>query len=261
MSGFHDLKDLQLEFDSRKETIQKVGIKNLKYPIKLKDEKDEIFNTIGTFCISVNLKSNVRGIHMSRFIEVLNNNDLFISYEKIFDLVKQIRCSLGSENAFMKIKFPYFLKKQAPVSRKISFLNYNISYLAKILEKKYICELILKIPVMTSCPCSKAISNYGAHNQRSLITINCRIEKNENIKEIIKTIEKVASSELFSLLKKEDEKYVTETSYNNSKFVEDIIRDISISIKKELGIKKYKIYSENMESIHNHNVFGYIVRK
>ena len=260
MLGAKKLKDLQISYDDRNESIQKVGVKNLKYPIEIKSNNGKVYHTIGTFSISVNLSSKIRGIHMSRFIEVLNDNILLISYEKVLDIIQQIGNVLNSNNVFFKVKFPYFIKKTAPISKKKSYLEYNVSYSSKLVNNKITCNLQVKIPVMTSCPCSKIISKYGAHNQRSIVTICIEIKKNMSIDEIIYLVEKSASSEIYALIKKPDEKYITESSYRNSKFVEDIVRDISLSMKKELKIISYKILSENIESIHNHNVFAYIKR-
>ena len=166
---------------------------------------------------------------------------------------------LNSENAYIKVKFPYLIKKKAPVSNKLSFLSYTVTYCGKIVKNNYNFNIALKIPVITACPCSKNISKYGAHNQRSIVTVNLEINDMDiDIEEIITGVENIGSCDIFTLVKREDEKYITETSYENPKFVEDIVRDISVFLRKHNNIKSYKILSENIESIHNHTAYAYI---
>ena len=253
------LKDLQNEKDKRKESIQKVGIKNLKYPIKVLINDEITHNLVGNFSISVNLKHFERGVHMSRFIEVLNENDLSICYTSILSLMHNIKKKLDSENVFIKVSFIYFIKKTAPISKVDSYLSYHISYYSRLIEKNNLCKIKIKIPVISCCPCSKNISKYGAHNQRSIISVELEINENLNINNLIKEIELQASCDIFSLIKRKDEKYITEKSYENAKFVEDIVRDISLLLKKK-SIEKYKILSENIESIHDHTAYAYIER-
>ena len=167
---------------------------------------------------------------------------------------------MNSKNAFIKITFPYFVKKKAPISRIESYLSYNISYYGKLISNKYECKIKIKIPLITCCPCSKLISKYGAHNQRSIVSVMLNIKKDISINSLISQIESQASYDVYSLIKRMDEKYITEKSYENPKFVEDIVRDISIIINKNNAIKSYKVLSENIESIHNHTAYAYIER-
>ena len=176
----NNLKDLQNSYDIRNEDIQKVGIKNLKYPVKIINN-NKIYSTIGSFSISVSLMSKKRGIHMSRFLEILNEQELVISCKKVMKLTEIIKSRLNSENAFLKVKYPYFIKKVSPISKKKSFLEYNICYDCKSVNKNKTCNIKIKIPITTSCPCSKIISKYGAHNQRSIITIILEIKEDINI--------------------------------------------------------------------------------
>ena len=250
-------RDIQGSGDSRQETIDKVGVKNLKYPVIVQDRANGLQKTVAEIDLYVELPHYYRGTHMSRFIEVLNSYHQGDLIEKLPEILETIKERLEADRSYIRLKFPYFVEKRAPVSGIASLLNYNCTFLAS-LEESYELTLGVEVPVTTVCPCSKEISEAGAHNQRSIVTVNLRYNNFIWLEEIIEYVESVASSEVYPLLKREDEKYVTERGYANPKFVEDIVRDLSILLKKDARIRGFEISSENFESIHNHNAYAYL---
>ncbi len=251
------MKDIQSGFDRRNETIDKVGVKNLKYPIILQDRSTGIQSTVADIDFFVELPHHHRGTHMSRFIEVLNS----FHREDIIDylprLLAAIKEKLLADRAFIKLRFPYFISKQAPVTSIESLMSYNCFFEASLTDE-YQLTIGADVPVNTTCPCSKELSDYGAHNQRSIVSIAVTYQDFVWLEDIIEYAERVSSSQLYSLLKRPDEKYVTERAYEHPKFVEDIVRDLSILLKKDDRITTFKVSSENMESIHNHNAYASI---
>lgn len=252
---FHlqSLIDIQDQKDNRNLAINKVGIKRAKHPVKVKCQGETI-PVIAKFDMSVKLQAEKKGIHMSRFLEVLNNHDWELSVLAMSELNQLIKEKLKSEESFVRAKFEVCLPKIAPVSKKKSYLDYQIEFEA---TPQYLKSTVW-VPVTTLCPCSKAISKYSAHNQRSIIKISAFVEEEVSYEELIKIAEKSASSELFALIKRVDEKYVTERAYENPKFVEDIVRDIAVELQKNKKILNYEIESENLESIHNHSAYAVI---
>lgn len=251
------MKDIQSGFDERNETIDKVGVKNLKYPIVLQDRNTGLQSTIADIDFFVELPHYYRGTHMSRFIEVLNSfhkEDIIDNLPKLLAAVKE---KLIADRAFIKLRFPYFIAKQAPVSGIESLMSYDCFFEASLADD-YELRIGADVPVNTTCPCSKELSDYGAHNQRSIISVRVTYEDFVWLEDIIDYAEQVSSIQLYSLLKRSDEKYVTEQAYNNAKFVEDIVRDLAILLKKDDRITGFKVSSENMESIHNHNAYASI---
>ena len=253
-----ELQDTQNKVDVRNIPISRVGIKDIKYPFKISDRDGISQSTIGRFTMSVGLADNVKGTHMSRFVKILEDQENSVSIENFDDLVKNTTKILESNSAYISVDFTYFKKKCAPVSKVESLLDYSINYTCEV--KNNIINKYLKVvvPVTSLCPCSKNISDYGAHNQRSHISAHIRTEKTVWIDDVIEMLEDQASCQIYGLLKRPDEKYVTEKAYENPKFTEDIIRDVAVTLNKDDRITAYKIESENFESIHNHSAYAYI---
>jgi|TARA_B110000240_G_scaffold62226_1_gene70860 GTP cyclohydrolase I len=252
------LQDTQNKVDVRNIPITRVGIKDIKYPFKISDKNGEVQSTIGTFTMSVGLPHDVKGTHMSRFVKILEDQEEFISIENFNDLVKNTTNILSSDSAYISVDFTYFKKKVAPVSRVESLLDYSINFTCEVKNNVVYKYLKVTVPVTSLCPCSKNISDYGAHNQRSHISAHIRTEETVWIDDVIEMLEDQASCQIYGLLKRPDEKYVTEQAYDNPKFTEDIIRDVAVTLNKDDRITAYKIESENFESIHNHSAYAYI---
>ena len=252
------LQDTQNKVDVRNIPITRVGIKDIKYPFKISDKNGEVQSTIGTFTMSVGLPHDVKGTHMSRFVKILEDQEESISIENFNDLVKNTTNILSSDSAYISVDFTYFKKKVAPVSRVESLLDYSINFTCEVKNNVVYKYLKVTVPVTSLCPCSKNISDYGAHNQRSHISAHIRTEETVWIDDVIEMLEDQASCQIYGLLKRPDEKYVTEQAYDNPKFTEDIIRDVAVTLNKDDRITAYKIESENFESIHNHSAYAYI---
>ncbi len=249
------MKDIQNENDLRKISLDKVGIKGLRYPIVVKDKENKFQNTTGVFSIYVFLPHNFRGTHMSRFVEVLNRHSNNLSQKNLNKILDDIKNTLNSKEAHLEVDFPYFLGKKAPVSKIESISSYNCSFIANKNDKMSFV-LMVQVPVTTLCPCSKEISQRGAHNQRAMVSVYLKMNKMVWIEEIIKYIEKSGSAPIYSLLKRNDEKYLTELAYDNPKFVEDVTRDVAILLNSDERVTWYKIEVESYESIHNHSAFS-----
>lgn len=253
------IEDTQSKSDSRQLPISRVGIKNIQYPITVSNYSGNLQRTVGTFEMYVNLPHDQKGTHMSRFIEILNGNKDSISLETTSQITAGMKNKLESETAYLKISFPYFVEKEAPVTRTKSFMNYAISILCESAESDQM-TLTIDVPVTTLCPCSKSISEYGAHNQRGLVRVHTRFANNMfmDFEDIINRIEKTSSCEIFALLKREDEKFVTERAYENPVFVEDLVRDIALSLSEADQIRWFSVEVTNFESIHNHDAYAFI---
>lgn len=251
------LPDTQNQHDIREIPIDKVGIKNLKYPISVKDRDNGIQHTVATVSMTVDLPKEFKGTHMSRFVEVLMNKRE-IHLDSIYEILKEMQQKLHANTAHIELDFPYFREKQAPVSKKPSLIDYRIKFHAVMEKNKKDVIMSVIVPVKTLCPCSKNISKYGAHNQRGEVTVAVRFKNNVWFEEIISIVEESASCELFTLLKRDDEKYVTEKAYENPVFVEDVVRNVVMRLKKNENIIWYHVEAENFESIHNHNAYAMI---
>ncbi|HDQ45984.1 MAG TPA: GTP cyclohydrolase I FolE2 [bacterium] len=251
------MKDIQNQPDPRRIPIDRVGVKNLRYPVSVLDRTNGIQHTIASLRMTVNLPHNFRGTHMSRFIEILNAHHRELHIDKIGDILRSMKTRLEAEEAHLEIVFPYFMEKKAPVSGAVSLMEYTGLFSGTLGETE---DFILgvDVPVTTLCPCSKELSDDGAHNQRSLVRIRVRYRGFVWMEELIEIAESAASSPLFALLKREDEKSVTERAYQNPKFVEDIVRDVSSRLNADERIAWYLVESENMESIHNHDAYAAI---
>jgi GTP cyclohydrolase IB len=247
--------DVQNEPSASGITIDKVGVKNLSYPITVRDRAKKIQHTVGSINMYVNLPHQFRGTHMSRFIEILNEFHREIHLETVSKILIKMKEKLHAQAAHMSIRFPYFMEKTAPVSGAVSMMEYMCTYIGNLKEKK---DFIMgvEIPVNSLCPCSKEIADTSAHNQRSIITIQARFHKFVWIEELIEIAESSASSPLFALLKRKDEKFVTEYAYEHPRFVEDMVRLVAEKLNQDSRIEWYNISSENYESIHNHSAYA-----
>jgi GTP cyclohydrolase I len=252
------MPDVQGSSDTRNIAIDKVGIKDIKYPVRVKDRSGREQHTIANFNMYVNLPHNFKGTHMSRFVEILNEHEYEITVESFKIMLSEMTKRLEAESGHIEMTFTYFVRKTAPISEVKSLLDYEVTFIGKLIDGVPIITLKVIIPATSLCPCSKKISNFGAHNQRSHITITVKTNGFLWIEDIIDLAEKESSSELYGLLKRPDEKYVTEKAYNNPKFVEDIVRDVATKLNKDQRISSYSVESENFESIHNHSAYAMI---
>ncbi len=254
----HPLHDTQSQFDDRQIPIDRVGVKNLRYPIQVRDKDHLTQSTIATVQMTVDLPHHHKGTHMSRFVEVLNAHGPVLHVEMLPQMLRELRQRLSAAAAHLDFEFPFFLEKSAPVSGSKGLLDYTASFSATLLGEKLDFILRVMVPVTTLCPCSKAISNAGAHNQRGQVTLAVRIRKLVWIEDLIRLVEDSASSELYSLLKRVDEKAVTERAYENPVFVEDLVRNVALRCEAHPDISWYRVEAENFESIHNHNAYALI---
>ncbi len=254
------MPDVQGSADTRNIAIDKVGIKDIKYPVRVKDRSGREQNTIANFNMYVNLPHNFKGTHMSRFVEILNEHEYEITIESFKVMLSEMTTRLEAESGHIEMTFTYFIRKSAPVSGVKSLLDYEVTFIGELVNNIPVITLKVIIPATSLCPCSKEISDFGAHNQRSHITIMVKTNGFLWIEDIIDLAEKEASSELYGLLKRPDEKSVTEKAYNNPKFVEDIVRDVAAKLNEDQRISSYSIESENFESIHNHSAYAMIIK-
>jgi len=252
------LHDKQNERDHRKLHINKVGVRGLRFPIEVRDKTREHQSTVATIGMFVDLPKEFKGTHMSRFIEVLNAHGNIIHVENIYDILFALQEKLKAKTSHLEIEFPYFMTKQAPVSRKSALVDYNVRFDAAACGRETDFLLTVKTNVTTLCPCSKAIAKYGAHNQRGEVTVTLRSSKIVWIEDVIEIVEGSGSSEMYALLKREDEKAVTERAYENPVFVEDLVRNVALKLKARREIAWWKVEAENYESIHNHNAYACI---
>lgn len=255
------IDDVQNTPDLRNMAIDKVGIKSLRYPICISDRSEVQQYTVAIFDMFVFLPQHFKGTHMSRFIEILNDYEPAISVESFESILRKMCKYLEAESGYLETRFPYFRTKHAPVSKVQSKMDYDVTLMGEINKDDFQMHLKVLVPVTSLCPCSKKISEHGAHNQRSHITVTATLNEHVWIEEIIELIEKEASCELYGLLKRPDEKYVTEHAYNNPKFVEDMVRDVAAQLNKNPRIAGYTVESENFESIHNHSAYALIEKK
>lgn len=262
MSTNTNIPDIQASVDTRKIALNRVGIRSLKHPVTVEDVdingNPEKQNTLATFNMYVNLPEHQKGTHMSRFLTLLNEKPTILSVKQMPGLIDSMLGRLEAEKAFLESKFCYFLKKQAPVSKVESYLDYEVTLKSKIEDSSIETGIELLVPAATLCPCSKEISEYGAHNQRSHIILSGWFKEPSPIAPIIQMLENEASCQLYGALKRVDEKWVTEKAYDNPKFVEDLVRDIAVRLNQQDIFKSYKISSENFESIHNHSAYAEI---
>jgi|JI102314A2RNA_FD_contig_81_133851_length_1398_multi_3_in_0_out_0_1 GTP cyclohydrolase I len=251
------LPDIQARADQRQLAIQKVGVKGLRYPLALLDADGKVQNTVARLSLSVALPAEVKGTHMSRFVELLEYRRAPLNVNRLLRLLDEMLLRLEATSGEIELAFPYFISKAAPVSAVESLLDYDVRMVVARRDGQR-SELTLEVvaPVTSLCPCSREISDYGAHNQRSHITIVARLRSGMSPEELVRLAEEEASCEVFGLLKRPDEKWVTERAYDNPKFVEDLVRDIALRLMKEPRIAQWTVKSENFESIHNHSAYA-----
>ena len=253
------VEDVQNRADTRQIPINRVGIKDIVHPVKVRDRSSGDQHTVATLNMYVNLPHNFKGTHMSRFVELLHQ-EREISVEGFQKILEEMTEKLEAEAGHIEMTFPFFVMKKAPVSGVESLMDYQATLIGE--RRNGVTSLWVKVvvPVTSLCPCSKKISQYGAHNQRSHVTISAKLREHMWIEELIDIAESEASCELYGILKRPDEKYVTERAYENPKFVEDLVRDVALRLNGDARIGAYTVDVENFESIHNHSAYARIER-
>jgi GTP cyclohydrolase I len=252
-----EVEDVQSRADTRHLPINRVGIKDISHPVRVKDRSAGEQHTIATFNMYVSLPHHFKGTHMSRFVEILHA-EREISVESFGSMLESMTARLEADAGHIEMTFPFFVMKQAPATGVTSLMDYRASLIGE--RRGAISDLWVRVvvPVTSLCPCSKRISAYGAHNQRSHVTITAKLRSHVWIEELIEIAEREASCELYGILKRPDEKYVTERAYDNPKFVEDMVRDVATRLNADERIASYVVESENFESIHNHSAYALI---
>lgn len=253
------VEDVQSRADTRQLPINKVGIKDITHPVKLRDRSSGEQHTVATFNMYVNLPHDFKGTHMSRFVEILHR-EREISVENFGRMLEEMTQRLEAEAGHIEMNFPFFVMKKAPVSGVESLMDYQATLIGERRGATSDVWVRVVVPVTSLCPCSKKISERGAHNQRSHVTISALLNAHMWIEELIDIAESEASCEVFGILKRPDEKYVTERAYDNPKFVEDLVRDIAMRLNAETRVTAYVVEAENFESIHNHSAYALIER-
>lgn len=254
------IPDVQGMADTREIAIDRVGIKALRHPIAVLGNAGQIKHTVATFDMTVRLAHDVKGTHMSRFVEVLQSNEDALSIPTFGALLKRMVTRLDVTDGRIQVAFPYFIEKSAPVSGVPSLLDVDVVLTGEISGESISVVTKVIVPVTSLCPCSKEISAYGAHNQRSHISISVRTAAPMTIEDVVRIAEDQASAELYGILKRPDEKFVTERAYDNPKFVEDLVRDVAAALDADSRVDAYVVESENFESIHNHSAYAVIER-
>ena len=252
------LADCQNQPDSRRLRIDKVGVRGLMHPIEVRDKAHAIQDTVAKLSLLVDLPHDFKGTHMSRFVEVLNAHGRLIHVENLPQMLQQLQAKLHAQVAHIEVEFPYFIEKEAPVTKARGLVDYQVKFDAAAHGAEITFTVTVTVPVTTLCPCSKAISAYGAHNQRGYVTLALRSVKSIWIEDMIAMVEASASSEIYSLLKRPDEKAVTERAYDRPVFVEDLVRNVATRCNQHPDVTWYKVEAENMESIHNHSAYACI---
>ena len=254
-----ELPDIQSRPDVRRIAIDAVGVKGVRYPITIL-EGDEPVATVATFALTVALPPEAKGTHMSRFVELLEAQGP-LDPRRFRAMVIDMLRRLGATSGAIEMTFPYFVRKAAPVSGVQSRLDYDVTWRGELgADREWAFSMRVTVPATSLCPCSKEISAYGAHNQRSHITIEAELAGDMRIAELAAIAERSASCEVYGLLKRADEKFVTEMAYDNPKFVEDLVRDVAMGLEREPRVAGYTVEAENFESIHNHSAFARLAR-
>lgn len=255
-----EIEDVQNITDKRHIAIDKVGIKDIRHPVIVSDRTTGEQNTIANFNMYVNLPHQFKGTHMSRFVEILNQHEREITVKSFREMMGEMTERLQAESGYVEMEFPYFVNKEAPISKVKSLMDYQVTFIGEITGDETTITVKVIVPVTSLCPCSKNISDYGAHNQRSHVTLTVRVDTFIWIEDLIDLVEEEASCQIYGLLKRPDEKFVTERAYDNPKFVEDIVRDIAARLNDDDRINAYTVESENFESIHNHSAYALITK-
>jgi GTP cyclohydrolase I len=258
LTSIQDVQDVQGSPDLRRIAINKVGVKGLRHPVLVKERSGGFQPTVAEFNMYVSLPHDFKGTHMSRFVEILSGNERTISVESFRGMLFEVASRLGAETGYIEMKFPYFVEKRAPVTGVAGLMDYEVTFLGRVSEGVDTHSTRVIVPVTSLCPCSKKISAYGAHNQRTHITLTVESREMIWIEELIDLAEQNASSQLYAVLKRPDEKFVTEQAYDNPKFVEDLARDVAVSLNADPRVLSYVVEVENFESIHNHSAYALI---
>jgi len=251
-------KDIQNQKDLRQIPVDKVGVKDLHYPITVLDKANKQQSTVATVNMYVRLPQEFKGTHMSRFIEVLNEHHGQITIHNFTSILEDLMKSLNAKAAHIEMEFPYFIKKKAPVSGQEGLMEYICSFIVNRENDRSEFLVGIQVPVTTLCPCSKEMARAGAHNQRGIVKVTLQFKKFFWIEDVIELIEKSASAPVYSLLKREDEKFITELAYENPRFVEDVVREVTLKLKQTGNFSWCKVEAENFESIHNHNAYALV---
>src|SRR2546423_6045596 len=254
------IPDVQATPDVRRLAIDRVGIKDIRHPARIRERAGGLQHTVAHFNMYVGLPHQFKGTHMSRFVEILEAHEREISPDTFRMMLREMVKKLEAETGHIEMTFPYFVSKKAPVSGVASLMDYEVTFLGDIRDGEETFTLKVAVPVTSLCPCSKKISERGAHNQRSHVTIAARINTFVWIEELIDLAEGEASAELYGLLKRPDEKFVTEAAYDNPKFVEDLVRDVAARLNADSRVSAYVVESENFEAIHNHSAYAMIAK-
>lgn len=252
------IPDVQGSADGRRIAIDRVGIRSIRHPLRVRDRTGRDQHTVAVLNMYVALPHHFKGTHMSRFVEILNGHEGGIGVDTFEPLLRLMVQRLEAESGHLEMTFPYFIEKAAPVSGVRSLMDYEVTLIGTIDRGEYTFRMKVVVPVTSLCPCSKKVSAYGAHNQRSHVTISVVGREFVWIEDIVRIAEEQASCELYGLLKRTDEKYVTERAYDNPKFVEDTVRDVAGVLDADPRILSYVVESENFESIHNHSAYALI---
>lgn len=259
MSAPHTLPDIQKTADERNIAIDKVGVRGVKFPIAVLDRANERQHTIGNFTLTVDLPAEFKGTHMSRFLEVLNDCGREVSVQSLPKMLHHMTERLNAQRAHIEVTFPFFMVKKAPVTGKEGMMEFLCGFNAEG-NGTFDIELTVRVPVTTLCPCSKEISSYGAHNQRGWVTVKAKAKDHVWLEELIEAIEASASCALYPVLKRPDEKWVTEKAYENPRFVEDMVREVALRLDADDRVRSYSVEVENEESIHAHNAYAFLAR-
>ncbi len=252
------IEDVQGRADSRQIEINKVGIKDIRHPVRVRDRTGEEQHTVATFAMYVNLPQDFKGTHMSRFVSILEGQEREITVESFHEMLAEMTHRLEARSGHIEMAFPYFVNKRAPVSGVESLMDYDVTLIGEMHGDRHETWVRVAVPITTLCPCSKEIAERGAHNQRSLVIVTALLQRFVWLEELIDLVEAEGSCELFGLLKRPDEKFVTERAYDRPKFVEDVVRDIAARLDTDERLAAYRVTSENYESIHNHSAFALI---
>ncbi|MDD2318437.1 MAG: GTP cyclohydrolase FolE2 [Geobacteraceae bacterium] len=251
------MRDVQKTPDFRKLAINKVGVKDISYPIVVMDKNDAYQHTVARVNMYVDLPHHFKGTHMSRFVEILNAHRKEMALDKMEATLQKIKDKLGASRAHLEMEFPYFVEKRAPVSGAVSLMEYSCRFLGS-LSTEFDFVLEIRVPVTSLCPCSKELSRFGAHNQRGIIAVQVRYREFVWIEDLIAAVEECGSSPVYALLKREDEKFVTEQAFENPRFVEDMVREAALRLLKMDNVTWFSVSAENFESIHNHSAYAVI---
>jgi len=259
-SETNTIPDVQSSADTRRIAIDKVGINSIRHPVRIQERAGSAQHTVPIFNMYVGLPQEFKGTHMSRFVQILNAHEREITVASFQAMLVEMVAKLEAQEGHIEMTFPYFIDKAAPISGVRSLMDYEVTFRGDVKNGQPEFSMKIVVPVTSLCPCSKQISDYGAHNQRSHVTVTVTTGEFVWIEEIVEAVEKQASCELYGLLKRPDEKYVTERAYDNPKFVEDMVRDVAAVMNTDQRVLAYVVESENFESIHNHSAYALIQR-